>query len=70
MSNPLTWQVVDAIAAELGATDAARAKWRQRQRGVPPAWQLRITRELMARGAPVSLDAFGELEPNPGRIAA
>ena len=70
MANPLTWQLVDSIAGELGAKEPARAKWRQAGRGVPPAWQLRITRELMRRGVPVSLDSFAELVTNPGRIAA
>ena len=70
MANHLTWQVVDEVAADLGANAAARIKWRQRGRGVPASWQIRIMRELMERGVIVSLDDFARLPENPGRIAA
>lgn len=70
MTNHLTWQLVDAVAADLNASESARLKWRQQGRGVPAKWQLRIARELMTRGVPVSLGDFASLEPNPGRIAA
>jgi hypothetical protein len=70
MANHLTWQLVDSVAADLGAQESARLKWRQKGRGVPAQWQLNITRELMARGVPVSLDDFSKLESTPGRIAA
>jgi hypothetical protein len=66
--NTLNWRVVDDIAAELGAKDYARAKWRQR--GVPAEWKIRITQTLMARGVPVALSDFDRLAENPGRIAA
>lgn len=66
----LNWRVVDDIAAELGAKDYARAKWRQPNRGVPPEWRIKITQELMARGVPISLGDFDRLPENPGRIAA
>lgn len=70
MANHLTWQLVDSIASDLGVAEPARAKWRQKGRGVPAQWQIKIARELMTRGVPVSLDDFARLEPNPGRIAA
>lgn len=70
MANHITWQLVDSIAAEMGAKAQARFKWRQSGRGVPAAWQIKIARELMARGVPVSLDDFDKLEAKPGRIAA
>lgn len=66
----LTWQLVDDVAAELGAGDAARRKWRQSGRGVPADWRIKITQSLMARGVPVSLADFEKLPENPGRIAA
>lgn len=70
MANHLTWKLVDEIAADLGATEPARLKWRQPKRGVPAAWQIKIARELMSRGVAVSLDDFGNLPENPGRVAA
>jgi hypothetical protein len=62
----LTWGIVDNTAAELGAKDYARQKWRQR--GVPFRWRVRITQALMARGVPVALNDFDRL--TDGRIAA
>lgn len=70
MSNTLTWLVVDQVAAELGATKPARAKWRQPNRGVPADWRIKITQALLARGVPVSLGDFDALQEKPGRIAA
>ena len=70
MANHLTWSLVDDAAAQLGAKESARLKWRQPNRGVPAAWQIKITRELMRRGVPVSLDDFATLPVNPGRVAA
>lgn len=70
MTNHLTWQLVDSVAADLGAGESARLKWRQEGRGVPSKWKLDIARELMARGVPVALGDFDNLEPKPGRIAA
>lgn len=66
----LTWMVVDDIAAQLGAKDYARAKWRQSGRGVPAEWKIKITQALMARGVPIALSDFDRLQANPGRIAA
>jgi hypothetical protein len=63
--NTLNWRVVDDIAAELGAKDYARAKWRQR--GIPAEWKIKITQTLMARGVPVALNDFDRLS---GRLAA
>jgi hypothetical protein len=70
MANHLTWKLVDETAADLGAGESARLKWRQTGRGVPPVWQIKIARELMAQGIPVSLDDFSRLPENPGRVAA
>jgi hypothetical protein len=70
MSNHLTWALVDDVAADLGAGESARFKWRQPKRGVPAVWQIKIMRELMKRGVPVSLDDFARLPENPGRVAA
>jgi hypothetical protein len=66
----LTWKLVDDTAADLGANESARLKWRQRGRGVPPAWRIKIVEDLMQRGVPVSLSDFDRLGPTPGRIAA
>lgn len=66
----LTWRIVDDIAAELGANQSARLKWRQAGRGVPAEWKIKITQALMARGVPVALADFEMLPENPGRIAA
>lgn len=68
--NTLTWSVVDNTAADLGAKREARAKWRQEGRGVPPHWQIRIMKALLAQGIPVALGDFDRLPANPGRIAA
>lgn len=66
----LTWRLVDDTAADLGASDSARLKWRQPNRGVPAEWRIKITQALMARGIPVALADFDGLPENPGRIAA
>ena len=66
----LTWKLVDDIAANLGAGEAGRLKWRQRDAGVPPKWRIAIAQELMRRGMPVALTDFDKLEVAPGRIAA
>lgn len=52
-ANP-TWDRIDAVAAEIGATPAQRKKWRQRNR-VPAEWRIRIYEE--AKGA-IRLDEF------------
>lgn len=70
MAETLTWKLVDDIAADLGANEPARMKWRQAGRGVPANWQIKIVRELMTRGVPASLDDFAKLPTNPGRLAA
>jgi hypothetical protein len=70
MDNHLTWSLVDSVAAELGAAEPARMKWRQRGRGVPPIWQIRIVNSLMTRGVAVALSDFARLPETPGRIAA
>lgn len=68
--NTLNWRIVDDTAAELGASESARLKWRQAGRGVPSEWRIKITQALMARGVPVALSDFDDLPENPGRIAA
>lgn len=68
--NPLTWKLVDEAAAELGASEAARLKWRQDGRGVPSAWRIKIAEELLSRQIGISFADFDRLQPNPGRIAA
>ena len=70
LAKPLTWALVDNVAESLGATEAARRKWRQEGRGVPASWRIRIVESLMAQGAPVALADFDQLESKPGRIAA
>jgi SOS response regulatory protein OraA/RecX len=64
----LTWRTVDDIAAELGARDWARAKWRQR--GVPADWRIKITQALMSRGVPIALSDFDNLPPPKERQEA
>ena len=66
--STLTWSMVNEVAAELGVKDAARAKWRQRER-VPFEWRVKITQALLARGVPVALSDFDQL-PERGRLAA
>ena len=67
-TSPLTWQKIDQIAAELGATEPARLKWRQRK--VPHDWRIRIFEKLTEAGENVAFSDFDMLESNPGRIAA
>jgi hypothetical protein len=69
-NGQLTWNVVDEIAAGLGASEVARRKWRQGGRGVPAAWRIRITEALVASGREIALSDFDRLQPNPGRLAA
>ncbi len=68
MTLNLTWKLVDDIATELGVRADARYKWRQRS--VPPKWRISIAQELMRRGVPVALADFDHLATTPGRIAA
>jgi hypothetical protein len=68
--STLTWRMVDEVAAELGAKDHARLKWRQEGRGVPPHWRIKITQSLLSKGVPIALNDFDTLPSNPGRIAA
>lgn len=66
----LTWETVEAVATDLGATRAQRRKWRQIGREVPPAWRIRIAGELAARGVLVELSAFDDLPPRPGKLSS
>lgn len=70
LETPLTWNTVDAVAAELGASISARMKWRQPGRGVPADWKIKIVQALMSRGIAVALSDFDRLPENPGRVAA
>lgn len=64
----LTWEVVDAAAEQLGASDAQRRKWRQRGREVPAAWRIRIAEHLTNGGTPAQPADFDSLAPRPGRL--
>lgn len=66
----LTWETVDAIAADLGASAANRRKWRQTGRQVPDAWRIRIVDALKARGVVVEFSAFDDLPPRPGKLSS
>ena len=55
-NSTISWYLVNEVAAELGAKEHARAKWRQR--GIPAEWRIKITQELMSRGVPVALSDF------------
>ena len=70
MANNLTWKMVDEVASDLGASEAARLKWRQPNRGVPSDWQIKIATELARRDIAVDFGDFATLPENPGRIAA
>ena len=70
MSQTLTWKLVDDTAAALGVGDEARRKWRQANRGVPPAWRISIVEKLASDGVTVSFADFDALPETPGRIAA
>jgi len=64
MTEHLSWKLIDDIAARKGVSEAARFKWRQR--GVPPKWRIAIAQELPH----IALADFDGLELTPGRIAA
>lgn len=64
----LTWSMIDAVAGDLGASEAARRKWRQR--GVPSAWQVRIASELMRNGDAVDPVSVGDVRPTPSSRVA
>lgn len=70
MANHFTWKLVDDVAAELGASESARLKWRQPKRGVPADWQIKILAELTRRNIEADFADFATLPENPGRIAA
>jgi hypothetical protein len=63
----LTWQKVDQVASELGATEFARAKWRQRQ--VPHDWRIRIFERLTDDGENVRFSDFDALESTASKAA-
>ena len=49
-------KLIDQIGAELGASDAARAKWSQR--GVPHKWRLPIMQKAAERGLSITVSDF------------
>lgn len=62
VTNQLTWELVDAVASDLGAKDEARRKWRGR--GIPADWKIKIAQEMESRGQRFSagdFDAFDTL---------
>jgi len=70
MENKLSWKLVDEIAAQLGASDPQRMKWRQRDTGVSLPWRIKIVEALARRKVDVSFSDFDTLPKTPGRIAA
>lgn len=64
----LTWEIVDEIAAALGASAGQRRKWRQTGRQVPNSWRIRIAEKLKADGRPIDFSAFDDLPPRPGKL--
>lgn len=56
----LTWDLVDAAAADLGVTGFARKKWQQR-RQIPFRWRYPLIERLRARGHDVDYPAFDAL---------
>lgn len=54
--------LIDGLAKDLGISEAARKKWRQR--GVPHRWRLAILRKAAEQGVVLPDEAFGR------RIAA
>ena len=70
LDSPPDWTTVNEAACRLGVTAAARLKWRQGGRGVPPVWRIRIPSLLAERGAAVAMRDFDALPVTPGRIAA
>lgn len=65
----LTWEIVDTIAADLGASPQTRRKWRQTNRQVPTSWRIRIAEVLKGRGEPIDFSAFDDLPPRPGKLS-
>jgi hypothetical protein len=59
------WSIIDAAAAELGVSKAARAKWLVRNK-VPHYRRLPIMQALAARGVILAAEDFDRLrEPKP-----
>ena len=54
-------KLIDQIGAELGASDAARAKWPQR--GVPHKWRLPIMQKAAERGMSITVSDFATPAP-------
>ena len=53
--------LIDEIAKELGASAEARKKWRQANRGVPPAWQIKIVSRAAELGEELAFDDFEQV---------
>ncbi|MDK8187747.1 MULTISPECIES: hypothetical protein [Sphingomonas] len=67
--STLTWEIVDKIAAGLGASAGQRRKWRQTGRQVPNSWRIRIAEAIKGRGEPIDFSAFDDLPPRPGKLS-
>jgi hypothetical protein len=67
---PISWALIDAIAAEFGISEVARLKWRQSGRGVPGKWRAQFAERLREDGLDVRFADFDALPEKPGRIAA
>lgn len=50
--------VIDGLAKELGASEAARKKWRQR--GVPYRWREEIRERAAVLGIAIARESFDE----------
>lgn len=66
MSDSLTWDEIEEIAASMGVSDEARRKWRERG-GVPHRWRFPIAQAAQNRGKEVS---EADLESPPKTEAA
>lgn len=59
--------IIDECAKALGASEAARKKWRQR--GVPHRWRLPIIELAAARGVELCSADFERVRPPAGAAA-
>jgi len=67
--SEISWPLIDTLAAELGAKERARLKWRQR--GVSLPWQIKIVEHARSSGIEaVTFDAIQSLPRSQPRAAA